>query len=74
MLEDLKPPSKELLCPIAETALTLEPADAQILLNAVADKAWPMPALAIALRNKGINLNERRLYAHRNGQCPCSKN
>jgi hypothetical protein len=74
MLEDLKPPVKENLCQIAETALKLEPADAQILLDAAANIAWPVAALRIALRNKGINLTEKRMYAHRKGECPCSKN
>lgn len=75
MLEDLTPPpAKAIDCPVKTEANKLNPNDRDILLNAVADKGWPIPALNIGLRNKGIKIAEKRLYLHRNGDCSCSKN
>lgn len=74
MLEDLTPPNKTMACPVLTEAAKLEQNDREILLKAVADKAWPIPALNIALRNKGIKIAEKRYYDHRNQVCECWKN
>lgn len=71
MLEDLKPPTRRYECKVRTVADSLEPADAQILLEAVDSPDWRFKTLEKALKSKGITLIDTTIAAHRRRQCSC---
>ena len=73
MLEDLKPPSPfRGSCKVGQVMLTLNETDQQILTGAIFDTTnWPIRTLAKALGEKGIQLSDTPLTAHRFKNCAC---
>jgi hypothetical protein len=74
ILNDLTPPVKTWPCLVRETANKLEdPADKNILLEAVMDDNWKFAALERVLRDKGISLGQQTIKKHREKNCSCWK-
>ena len=73
MLEDLKPPTRTHgSCKVGTVAERLEDNDRKILLDAVMDKEkWPVKTLAKALSDRGIQISDSPIYAHRAKTCIC---
>jgi hypothetical protein len=73
MLEDLKPPSPfKGSCKVGQVLLTLSESDQKILTGAIFDTAnWPIKTLARALGEKGIQISDTPLTAHRFKNCAC---
>jgi hypothetical protein len=73
MLEDLKPPGPfKGTCKVGQIMLTLNEADRQILTTAIFDTAnWPIKTLARALGEKGIQISDTPITAHRFKNCAC---
>lgn len=73
MLEDLKPPSPfRGSCKVGQVMLTLSDSDQEILTAAIFDTAnWPIKTLARALGEKGIQISDTPITAHRFKNCAC---
>jgi hypothetical protein len=73
MLEDLKPPAPfRGSCKVGQIMLTLSKADQEILTGAIFDTAnWPVKTLARALGEKGIQVSDTPITAHRFKNCAC---
>lgn len=73
MLEDLKPPSPfRGSCKVGQVMLTLSETDQEILTSAIFDTAnWPIKTLARALNEKGIQISDTPITAHRFKNCAC---
>ncbi len=70
MLEGLTPPKKESRCRVRKILAELEPADVQILLQALSDEeAWSHQALSDALKERGLEVSHSSIQRHRNGKC-----
>ena len=73
MLEGLTPPTRTHgSCKVGTVAERLEDNDRKILLDAVMDKEkWPVKTLAKALSDRGIQISDSPIYAHRAKTCMC---
>jgi hypothetical protein len=71
MLEGLTPPTTYRTCKVGQTVEKLEPSDAKILLQAVADENWGVKTLARELRARGLPISETPIYNHRKQTCAC---
>jgi hypothetical protein len=73
MLEDLKPPSPfRGSCKVGQIMLTLSETDQEILTAAIFDTGnWPIKTLARALNEKGIQISDTPITAHRFKNCAC---
>jgi hypothetical protein len=59
-------------CPVVRISKTLEKEDAEIFLEAINDKEWPVNSLVPQLRNNGIKIAKDSIYAHRKNECKCN--
>lgn len=73
LLKGMTPPVKVRTCTVAERANELSKEDKEILLNAVADRAWSINALVAALGARGVTLSRTVIERHRGKRCPCSR-
>ena len=73
ILKGMTPPVKVRVCTVAERAKELSKEDGEILLNAIADPAWSINALIVALSARGVLLSRTTIERHRGKRCPCSK-
>ena len=75
MLEGMTPPhNKSISCKLAQTLLTLEDSDRQILQAAVDDlKSWPASTLSNQLRLRQILLSDMTITKHRTKLCACAR-
>ncbi len=73
MLEDLRPPGAlRGSCKVETIMQTLSKSDQEILTAAIFDSAqWPIKTLSKALGNKGIQISDTPLTAHRYKNCAC---
>jgi hypothetical protein len=58
-------------CKVQAVLETLSPADIDILLDAIDDKAWAIKTLSRELGNVGIQLSDTPLTNHRKKVCAC---
>ena len=73
MLEDLTPPVKVFPCKVREVSETLDKADSEIFVKAVADlAAWSNNGLAAALTKRGVYISEKSIRKHRRTECSCA--
>jgi len=73
LLSGLTPPVKKTSCKVRTTLERLEPKDAQILEQALADShQWPARTLQNALSERGIIVSDISIGRHRKGQCSCA--
>lgn len=73
MLEGLKPKSADRLCGLMKKAAELEPADYQILIEAIDDPMWSSNGLAHALRERGFFIHKNAVGEHRKKSCACAR-
>ena len=73
MLEDLTPPTVELLCKVARTAAGLSQEDHDILMAAAMDPRWTPEKLATALRDRGLQMSSDVIRKHRGKVCACAR-
>jgi len=72
MLEDLKPTNFRGSCKVGAVMETLSQTDREILSGAIFDTTnWPVKTLSRALGQKGIQLSETPITAHRFKNCAC---
>jgi hypothetical protein len=72
MLEGLAPNTRFYPCNLKTIADSLEPADRDILMAAVADEVtWTSYGLHAALKSRGLKLNDKAINKHRKGDCSC---
>ena len=72
LLSGMTPPNKQTSCKVRSTLQQLEPADAKILEQALADQmTWPAKTLQIALRDRNVIISDISIGRHRKGQCSC---
>ena len=73
MLEGLTPPTKHQgTCKVGTIAAGLEDKDKAILLDAVMnEQLWPVKTLSKALAERGIQISDSPIYAHRSKGCAC---
>jgi hypothetical protein len=72
MLEGLTPPAQTTGgCKVSTVVDTLTESDAKILLEAIANPAWPVKALERALRERGLFISNTPLGNHRKQSCAC---
>ena len=73
MLEGLTPPSPfKGSCKVGQVMQTLSETDQEILTGAIFDTAnWPIKTLARALGEKGIQISDTPITAHRFKNCAC---
>ena len=72
LLENLAPIDRVRPCKVRETAAKLEPSDAKILLDAVANTEWGMTDLVRALSSRGIKMSDNSVRRHRLKTCSCA--
>lgn len=72
LLDDLIEPPKFIPpCKVRTTLEQLEKSDADILRQALANKAWLNHTLSNALRDKQIYIDDKVLQRHRTNLCSC---
>lgn len=72
MLEGLTPNTRFYPCNLKTIADSLEASDRAILMAAVADEVtWTSYGLHVALKARGIKLNDKAIAKHRAGDCSC---
>ena len=72
LLSGMTPPTKKSNCKVRTLIATLEPKDAQILEQALADvHHWPARTLQNALGERKIIISDISIGRHRKGQCSC---
>ena len=71
MLEGLETPKPRYSCKIRQVKETLDSKDAEILENAVNNPEWRISALEAALRDKGLQISDKPIKAHRDKVCSC---
>ena len=72
LLSGMTPPTKRSSCKVRTLIATLEPKDAQILEQALADvHLWPARTLQNALSERKIIISDISIGRHRKGQCSC---
>ena len=60
-------------CQVERLLDRLEPADREILVQAIADIRWTSTALLTEIRARGLTVGQNHFYAHRRKECPCWK-
>ena len=73
MLEDLKPPKRIYPCKVRTIKDELELNDRIRFEAAIRDSNWTPWALHLALKEKGIQVTDKGIKRHRDGNCSCSK-
>ena len=75
MLEGLTPPpNAAIYCKVDQVLNTLEDADKQILVEAIANSAlWPAKTLSKQLRLRGISMADTTISKHRAKTCACNR-
>ncbi len=72
MLEDLRPTNFRGSCKVGAIMDTLSETDREILTAAIFDTAnWPIRTLSRALGEKGLQISDTPLTAHRFKNCAC---
>lgn len=72
LLSGLTPPVKQTSCKVRTLLENLEPIDAKILEQALADSVtWPARTLQVALSERKIIVSDISIGRHRKGQCSC---
>lgn len=72
MLEDLKPPAKQLPCRVRSVLDGLEDDDQDILMGALLDHdRWKTHVLSEELAKRGISASPNSIRKHRLRQCSC---
>ena len=72
LLSGMTPPVKQTSCKVRTLLENLEPADAKILEQALADiVTWPARTLQNALGERKIIISDISIGRHRKGQCSC---
>lgn len=71
LLSDLAAPVRQYPCAVRRLAETLDKEDAQILYDAVMNKAWAYYTLETALAQKGLTLGQSSIKKHRLKNCSC---
>lgn len=61
------------VCSVAKILGDLEPAERKDLEQALADEGIPHSAIVRVLNRRGLNMHEKRLAAHRKGECGCAR-
>lgn len=74
MLEDLNDPKPAEPCKAITVALSLDPIDTRILLDALENPRWTATTLSKELRYRGITLGKDTIRNHREKACRCLKN
>lgn len=73
LLSGLTPPVKQTSCKVRTLLENLEPVDAKILEQALADTVtWPARTLQVALSERKIVISDISIGRHRKGQCSCA--
>ena len=68
----MTPPEKKTACKVRATLQRLEPKDAEILEQALADHLnWPARTLSHALNQRKVTISDVSIGRHRKGQCSC---
>ena len=72
---NLTPPNPRVRpCRIRSIANELTEKDREIFITAVNSPGkWPARALSTQLRENGLDISEGPIWAHRKGECTCSK-
>jgi hypothetical protein len=74
MLENLKLPEKEALCPMMLSATKqLEAKDLKILIEALDDPRWTAKALSAQLISAGFRATDSQIFKHRSKSCACAR-
>ncbi len=74
MLENLKLPEKEALCPMMLSATSqLKDDDLRILTEALADPRWTAKALSAQLISAGFRATDSQIFKHRSKSCACAR-
>ena len=60
-------------CSVAILLESLPEADARDLVAALADPGIPHTAITRALNKRGHNMHDKRVAAHRRGECACAR-
>lgn len=72
LLSGMTPPIKRHSCKVRTLIMSLDPKDAQILEQALADvHLWPARTLQNALSERKIVISDISIGRHRKGQCSC---
>jgi hypothetical protein len=72
MLEGLTPPERVPSCAVRTVREKLDQHDKVIFDKALADfHAWPHKTLAVALRERGVQISDKPIRMHRSGKCSC---
>lgn len=74
MLENLRLPEKEQLCPMMISATAqLDAKDLKILVEALADPRWTAKALSAQLIASGFRATDSQIFKHRSKSCACAR-
>lgn len=74
LLEGLEPGKQIRPCRVRTVLAQLDAKDAAILLTAINDaNTWAIRTLSNALKQRGIQLSDSALTAHRRNSCSCEK-
>lgn len=60
-------------CSVADLLDSMTDADAKDLESALADPAIPHTAITRALNKRGHDMHDKRVAAHRRGECACAR-
>ena len=72
LLSGMTPPNRQTACKVRTVIQSLEPKDAQILEQALADvQSWPARTLQNALNERKIVISDISIGKHRKGLCSC---
>lgn len=72
MLENLRLPEKEQLCPMMISATAeLDDKDLKILIDALDDLRWTAKALSANVTAAGFKITESQIFKHRSKRCAC---
>lgn len=73
LLSNLKPNQASSQCKVQKILSDLEPKDAQILTDALADPfTWPARTLQNALKERSIAVSDNSITRHRKNHCVCA--
>lgn len=75
LLDDIhaEAPSGPDRCSVAVLMDSLSDTDRKDLEKALADPGIPHTAITRALNKRGCNMHDKRLAAHRRGECACAR-
>lgn len=73
MLENLKLPEKEQLCPVMiDATKKLDDTDLKILIDMLNDPRWTAKALSASVTEAGFKISEAQIFKHRTKRCACA--